>query len=86
MGEIPKEAQEVLQGHLLGIAKLFKASKITLIVRAPEDGNSKGDMHFGNDNPTIALETFRRLLVEEAQRRNVAPAPPTTQEKDQASG
>lgn len=67
MAEIPEEIKERLQHHLTAIARLFKAPKITLIVRGPEAGNAKGDLVLGNDSPTLALAALRARIIAEAE-------------------
>ena len=66
MAEIPEEIRKQLEASLAGIAKLFKAPLITLIVRA--GGNSSGDLVLTNDNPTLVLEALRNRMVAEAAK------------------
>ena len=67
MAAIPTEIQERLQHHLTAIARLFKAPRITVIVRGPEVGNAKGDRVLSNDNLTHALAALRARMVAEAK-------------------
>ena len=67
MADIPKEIEERLRPHLAAIARLFKAPRITLIVRAPEIGNVTGDLVLSNDNPTRAIAALRSRMVAEAE-------------------
>ena len=66
--QIPEEVAERLKLLLKPIAEMFRASKITIILRAPEEGNSVGDLILSNDNPTKAVEALRYHLVSEARR------------------
>ena len=68
MAEVPEDIREHLRVHLTAIAKLFRVPLITIIVRSPDGGNVGGDLHFGNDNPTLALDAFRKLLASEASK------------------
>lgn len=56
-----------LQIHLHAIAKAFKAPRITLIVRGPEEGNVKGDIVLTNDNPVYVERVFRAQMIERAK-------------------
>jgi hypothetical protein len=67
MADIPKEVQDALRPHLAAIARIFKAPRITLIVRAPEGANVKGDLVLGNDDPSLALAALRARMVAEAE-------------------
>lgn len=66
--QIPPEIADRLQLLLKATAALFKASKITIIVRAPEDGNTEGDLVLTNDNPSKAMMVLRGHMVAEARR------------------
>ena len=66
--QIPTEVAERLKLLLEAIARLFKASRITIIVRSPEDANATGDLVFSNDNPTQAIAALRAHMVAEAER------------------
>ena len=46
---IPPEFQERLEAHLAGIAKLFRAPRITLVIRSADSGNTEGDLVLSND-------------------------------------
>lgn len=67
MAEIPKDVQDRLKPLLASIARLFRAPRITLIVRAPDVGNVKGDMVIGNDDPTSVIGALRARMVDEAE-------------------
>lgn len=66
--QIPEAVAERLKLLLAAIAKLFKASRITLIVRSPEDANSVGDLVFSSDSPAKVMEVLRAHMLAEAQR------------------
>lgn len=66
--QIPTEIADRLKLLLDAIARLFKASRITIIVRTPEDGNATGDLVFSNDNPTHAIAALRTHMEQEAKR------------------
>lgn len=65
---IPEETRLQLQELLKPIARLFAASHITIIVRAPEGANSVGNLVLTNDNPTKIMEVFKEHMVAEAKR------------------
>ena len=65
---IPTEIADRLKLLLKPIAELFAASRITIIVRAPEEGNTLGDLVLTNDNPTRVIQTLRAHMVAEAER------------------
>lgn len=65
--QIPAEIAERMKLLLEAIAKMFKASRITIIVRSPEEANSVGDLIFSNDNPTKVMEALRNHMVAQAQ-------------------
>ena len=65
---IPPEIADRLKHLLKPIADLFNASKITIIVRSPEEGNTVGDLVLSNDNPSKVLQTLRAHMVAEAER------------------
>jgi hypothetical protein len=69
---IPKDVQARLRPLLTEIARLFKAPNITIIVRG--GANAPGDLVFGNDNPTLALEALRAFMVREAKQLTVGDA------------
>jgi len=58
MPAIPPEIEAQLKAHISGIARLFKAPKITLIVRSPEAANV---------NLTLVMQSLRAMMVREAQ-------------------
>jgi hypothetical protein len=66
--QIPTEIADRLKVLLKPIAELFAASRITIIVRSPEEGNTVGDLVMSNDNPTLVLKTLRAHMQAEAQR------------------
>lgn len=66
--QIPEPIAERLKLLLAAIAKLFRASRITLIVRAPEEGNALGTLVMGNDSPTEAIQALREHMAAEAKR------------------
>lgn len=66
--QIPVEIADRLKLLLDAITKLFKASRITIIVRTPEDANSTGDLVFSNDQPHKAIEALRTHMVAQAQK------------------
>ena len=65
--QIPEPIAERLKLLLEAIARLFKASRITIIVRSPEEGNANGTLIMGNDNPTKAMEALRTHMQAQAQ-------------------
>lgn len=65
---IPAETAERLKVLLKPIAEIFRASRITIIVRTPEGSNATGDLVLSNDNPTLVMETLRAHMVAEAAR------------------
>ena len=65
---IPPEIAERLKALLKPIAEMFKASRITIIVRSPESGNAVGDLVLTNDNPTKIMEVLKAHMVSEAER------------------
>lgn len=65
---IPPEIAERLKVLLKPIADLFAASRITIVVRSPEEGNTVGDLVLSSDNPTKVLEVFKAHMRAEAQR------------------
>ena len=67
MAKISKEVEDALKPHLAAIARIFKAPRITIIVRAPEGANVVGDLVFGNDDPTLALAALRARMIAEAE-------------------
>lgn len=67
MPAIPPEIEARLKAHIAGIARLFKAPRITLIVRAPEGANVKGDLILTADNLTLVMQSLRAMMVREAQ-------------------
>lgn len=64
---IPPEMEAYLQIHLAAIARAFKAPRITLIVRGPEDGNVKGDLVIGNDNPVFVGRVLNAQMISRAK-------------------
>lgn len=69
MGDIPKNVEDQLKPYLTAIARLFKAPRITLIIRAPggDDGNAKGDLVLTNDNPLFAGQALKALEIGRAK-------------------
>lgn len=67
MSAIPAEIQAALKPHLAAIARVFRAPRITLIVRGVDGGNAGGDLVLGNDNPTLALGALRARAVAETE-------------------
>lgn len=65
---IPPEIADALKPHLIAIKRLFKASRITLVVRTPEDSNAAGNLVLSDDNPTLVIQAIRAQMVAEAQR------------------
>jgi len=66
---IPPEFQEPLQRYLTAIAKLFRAPRITVIIRSADNGNTQGDLVLGNDehiDKVIEVLTIHRIA--EARR------------------
>jgi hypothetical protein len=61
---IHRNMEAYLQIHLAAIAKAFKAPRITIVVRGPEDGNVKGDLVLTNDNPVFVERVFRAQMIE----------------------
>ncbi len=66
--QIPEAIAERLKLLLTAIAKLFRASQITIIVRSPEGANSTGVLVMGNDSPAEAMQALRAHMVSEAER------------------
>lgn len=75
-----------LQIHLAAIAKAFKAPRITLIVRGPEDGNVKGDLVLTNDNPVFVERVFRAQMIERGKLLVGAPEEMDVIEKERTEG
>lgn len=67
MALIPSEIESALRPHLAAIAKIFRAPRITIVVRGPGDGNAGGDLVLSNDNPTLALHALRARAVAEGE-------------------
>ena len=67
MAKISKEVEDALKPHLAAIARIFKAPRITVIVRAPEGANVVGDLVLSNDNPTLVIAALRARMVAEAE-------------------
>lgn len=65
---IAPEIAERLKLLLKPIAELFAASRITIIVRSPEEGNTLGNLVLSNDNPTKIMEVLKEHMVAEAER------------------
>lgn len=84
MAEIPEEIRKQLEVHLVGIAKLFRAPLITLVVRSGP--NAKGDLLLSNDNPQLVINAIRARMVERAEKfANDFEAPPPAA-KDHTDG
>lgn len=83
MAEIPEEIRKQLEHHMAGVAKLFKAPLITLIVRAGD--NASGDLVLTNDNPTLVLEVLRNRMVAEAKRQAEDEQAPEPSNQEEAS-
>ena len=66
MAAIPKDIEDRLRGHLTAIARLFKAPRITMIVRSPEEGNARGDLILGNDDPYLVACALKARVIDEA--------------------
>src|ERR1700726_4458568 len=66
--QIPKEIAARINLPLKPIAELFAASRITIIVRSPEEGNTLGNLVLSNDNPTKIMEVLKEHMVAEAKR------------------
>ena len=47
---IPPEFQEQLERYLTAIAKLFRAPRITIVVRSSDSGNTQGDLVLSQDD------------------------------------
>lgn len=86
MPAIPAEIEERLKPALTAIAKLFKAPRITLIVRSPDVGNVKGDLVLGNDDLTKVEAALRALVVGEAVLFAESPDPMRVVEKEKTHG
>lgn len=67
MAAIPPEIEALLKAHLVEIARLFKAPRITLIVRAPAGANVKGDLILTADNLTEVMACLRAEMVSQAE-------------------
>lgn len=69
MADIPKTIEDQIKPYLAAIARLFRAPRITLVIRGPgsEDGNAKGDLVLTNDNPLFAGHALRALEIGRAQ-------------------
>lgn len=65
---IPLEIAERLKLLLKPIAEMFAASRITIIIRSPEEGNTVGDLVLSSDNPTQVLEVLKTHMRAEAER------------------
>ena len=65
---IPPEIADRLKALLKPIAELFAASRITIIIRSPEEGNTVGDLVLSSDNPTKVLEVLKAHMRAEAER------------------
>ncbi len=86
MAAIPDHVQRVLQQHLIEIAQLFKAPRITIIVRGPDDGNAKGDLVLGNDLPLYVERALRARMIEESKILLGTPQEMRVQEKEPTEG
>ena len=66
---IPPEIDEPLKRYLTAIAKLFRAPRITLIIRSADNGNTQGDLVMSQDDrldKVIEVLTIHRIA--EARR------------------
>jgi hypothetical protein len=86
MAEIPPSIQERLKAHLAAIAAIFKAPRITLIVRGPEEGNAKGDLILGNDDPIYVSRALRARIVAESKILAGTPQEMKVTEKEKTDG
>ena len=84
--EIPSSIQERLQAHLIEIARIFKAPRVTLIVRSPDVANVKGDLILGNDDPHFVSQALRARMVAEAQILVGTPQQMKVVEKEKTDG
>lgn len=81
MAGIPAEIESLLKAHLGAIAKLFKAPKITLIVRAPQFANASGDLILTSDNLTLVQMSLQSMMIREAHILAGTPEQMTVVEK-----
>ncbi len=84
--EIPASVQERLQAHLVAIARIFKAPRITIIVRSPEEGNAKGDLILGNDDPLYVSRALRARMIAESKILAGTPQEMKVVEKEKTDG
>lgn len=75
MASIPPEFEEILQRHIWGIRRLFKSPRVTIIVRAADDGNAKGDLVLTEDDPIRVMEALRARMIDEAKIFAASPHP-----------
>ena len=86
MPDIPADAQAIIQGHLTAIARIFKTSRITLVVRAADDGNAKGDLVLTNDDPYLAECALKAEVIRRAQIFAGTPMKMEILEKEKTDG
>ncbi len=86
MAEIPASVQQRLQAHLTAIAAIFKAPRITIIVRGPEEGNAKGDLILGNDDPIYVSRALRARIIAESKILEGTPEQMRVLEKEETDG
>lgn len=86
MAEIPASVQERIKAHLVEIAKIFKAPRITLIVRGPEEGNASGDLILGNDEPMYVSRALRARIIAESKILEGTPQEMRVVEKERTDG
>ena len=86
MAQIPDSVQEKLKAHLGAIAGIFKAPRITLIVRGPEEGNARGDLILGNDDPVYVSKALRARIIAESKILEGTPQEMRVVEKEATDG
>lgn len=86
MADIPDHVQRLLQEHLIQIARIFKAPRITLIVRGPDDGNAKGDLVLTNDNPLFVERALKAQVLARAKILADTPQEMNIIEKERTHG
>ncbi len=84
--KIPPSVQQRLQAHLVEIAKIFQAPRITLIVRSPDVANVKGDLVLGNDDPIYVSRALRARIVDESKILVGTPQEMKVVEKEKTDG
>lgn len=86
MTNIPDAGRKHLQAHLTEIARIFRTSRITLVVRAADDGNAKGDLVLTNDDPYLAELALKAEVIRRAQMFAGTPMQMEVLEKEKADG